>query len=77
MRIYIPHEERAKSFAYPEEMGRIMSYLSAHGVVNVPAEAIENYYQAFSEDRYCAGWMCVCNEFILAEFANWLSELEV
>lgn len=76
MRVYIPNEERNKTFTYPDEMARIMEYLSGHGLVNVPAESIEHYYRVFSDEKYSAGWICVDSD-ILPEFANWLSEWEV
>ena len=64
------------NFAFPEDMKLILDYLNAHGKILVKASTIEGLYYDFSDEKYCAGWMCV-DEQILAEFEEWLNELEL
>lgn len=71
MRVYIRNK-----FAFPEDMMRILGYLKARGKIIVKDEMIEDLYYRFSDEKYCAGWMCVREE-ILAEFEEWLNELEL
>ena len=71
MRVYIRNK-----FTFPEDMILIMDYLNAHGKVLVKESTIEDLYCRFSDEKYCAGWMCVDEE-ILAEFEEWLNELEL
>ena len=73
MKAYTPHSEC--SFDYPDDMAKIMAYLTEHGQVNVHPKTIERLYRNFS-DTYAAGWMDVDDD-RLEEFANWLSEVEV
>ena len=63
-------------FTYPDEMERILTYLNERGKINVKASAIESLYRDFSDEKYCAGWMCV-NENILAEFEEWLTNIDI
>ena len=71
MRVYIRNK-----FAFPEDMILIMAYLNAHGKVLVKESTIEDLYRSFSDEKYCAGWMCVSEE-MLAEFEEWLNDLEL
>ena len=73
MKVY---ERNESDFAFPEDMKLILNYLNAHGKILVKASTIENLYYDFSDEKYCAGWMCVSEE-ILAEFEEWLNELEL
>ena len=57
-------------------MERILDYLNEHGTVLVKPLTIEKLYYEFSEDRYCAQWMCV-NDNLLEEFSNWLDEYDI
>lgn len=62
-------------FAYPDEMAKILKYLSERGALCVNAAAIEEMYEEFSDTR-CAQWLCTDDE-TLAEFAEWLENKEV
>ena len=73
MKVY---ERNENNFTYPEEMKLIFDYLNAHGKILVKDSTIEDLYYDFSDEKYCAGWMCVSEE-ILAEFEEWLNELEL
>jgi hypothetical protein len=73
MKVYERHEN---NFTYPEDMKLILDYLKAHGKVLVKDSTIEDLYYGFSEEKYCAGWMCV-DEQMLEEFEDWLNELEL
>lgn len=73
MKVYKRNEN---NFTYPKEMQLILDYLNAHGKVLVKDSTIEDLYYDFSDEKYCAGWMCV-DEGILAEFEEWLNELEL
>ena len=54
----------------------IMDYLNEHGTVLVKPLTIEKLYYEFSEDKYCARWMCV-NDDLLEEFSDWLDEYDI
>ena len=71
MKVYIRND-----FEFPEDMKLILDYLNAHGKIVVKDTTIEHLYRSFSDEKYCAGWMCV-DEWILAEFEEWLNELEL
>ena len=73
MRVY---ERNSTNFTYPEEMKLILDYLNAHGKILVKDSTIEDLYYDFSDEKYCAGWMCV-NEQMLEEFEDWLNDLEL
>ena len=73
MKVY---ERNEPNFAFPEDMKLILDYLNAHGKILVKASTIEDLYYDFSDEKYCAGWMCV-DEQILVEFEEWLNELEL
>lgn len=74
MRVYEKHESH--DFTYPDEMKRILNYLNEHGTLLVKPLTVEKLYYDFSEDQYCASWMCVDDD-ILEEFANWLDEVDI
>ena len=73
MKAYIPNYSDCM---YPNEMKKILNYLNANGKLMVDERKLETLYEYYSEDRWCAGWMCV-NDDILEDFAGWLSEVEV
>lgn len=73
MKVY---ERNYAKFAYPEDMRLILDYLNAHGKILVKESTIEDLYYDFSDEKYCASWMCV-NEQMLEEFEDWLNELEL
>jgi hypothetical protein len=73
MKVY---ERSENNFTYPEEMKLILDYLNAHGKILVKDSTIEDLYYDFSDEKYCAGWMCV-DEQMLVEFEEWLNELEL
>ena len=74
MRVYEKHS--SQDFDYPDEMKRILDYLNIHGTVLVKPLTIEKLYYEFSEDIYCASWMCI-NDDLLEEFSNWLDEYDI
>lgn len=74
MRVYEKHESH--DFTYPDEMKRILDYLNEHGTLLIKPLTVEKLYYDFSEDRYCASWMCVDDD-ILEHFAKWLDEYDI
>lgn len=73
MKAYEPHKTQ---FEFWVDMEMILNYLNVNGKLNITPERVEELYEAYSEDVWCAGWMGVSEE-ILESFANWLSEIEV
>lgn len=73
-RVYIKNNEH--NYRYPDEMEKILGYLTENGSLTVSGPTVEQMYRDFSEDRYAAGWMFVTPE-ILEEFADWLAEIEI
>ena len=73
MKVFQFHEE---SKWHCEDMKKIMSYLRERGDVFAKVSTIERLYMDFSDDRNCAGWM-VPDDDVLAEFADWLSEIDL
>jgi hypothetical protein len=63
-------------YRFPEDMERILEYLNEHGQVLVDGRTIEVLYEDFSDEKYCAGWMCVDNH-ILEEFEEWLNDYDM
>lgn len=74
MKAYVKKHE-PEPFLYPDEMGKILTYLDANGILQVPAEQVEGYYMMFSEE-HCAGWLIV-NDGVLAEFADYLAGIDI
>jgi hypothetical protein len=74
MKVFEPFER--PQYAYPEDMEKILNYLNEHGKINVKNSIIEDFYYDFSEECYCAGWMSI-SDYILEEFADWLSEKDL
>lgn len=74
MRVYEKHT--SQDFVYPDEMKRILEYLNEHGTLLVKPLTVEKLYREFSEDEYCASWLCVDDD-VLEEFANWLNEKDI
>lgn len=73
MKAYYKYSE---TFRFPDDMREIMAHLETHGVLCVGASAVEEFYEQFSDEVYCAQWMAVNGE-RLVEFADWLSEQEI
>ena len=73
MRAFVPKEEW---FEFPEDMCRIVSYLSEHGTLNISEKMVETLYRCFSTECYCAQWMKI-NDEILYQFARWLGYTEI
>jgi hypothetical protein len=69
-------KNKSYSFTYPDEMEKIITYLNNNGKIQVSHKTIESLYYDFSDERYCAGWMCV-NDNVLEEFADWLEECDI
>ena len=74
MRVYKKHSSQV--FDYPDDMKRILDYLNEYGTILVEPSTIEKLYYEFSDDRYCASWMCV-NDDLLEEFSNWLNKYDI
>ena len=73
MKAYIPNYN---DYTDPDEMEKILNYLNSNGRLTISNREVESYYEWYSDDVWCAGWMSV-NDEILESFANWLSEKEV
>ena len=73
MKAYEPHKTQ---FEFWVDMEMILNYLNANGKLNITPERVEELYEGYSEDVWCASWMGVSEE-ILEDFANWLSGIEV
>ena len=63
-------------FKYADEMRKIINYLKQHGDINVKYMRLEELYEDFSYDVYCAQWMMVSDE-TLRGFAEYLADIEV
>lgn len=63
-------------FKYPDEMWEIINYLKQYGDINVKYMMLEELYEDFSYDVYCAQWMMVSDE-TLRGFAEYLADIEV
>ena len=74
MRVYIRHEKY--NFAHPDDMEKIIDYLTKHGKILVSYKTIEDLYYTFSHIRYSAGWLNVREE-TLEEFSDWLNEYTI
>lgn len=74
MKVYERNE--SGNFTYPDEMKRILDYLNIHGKILVKPSTIESLYYEFSDEQYCASWMCV-NDDLLEEFEEWLTEKDI
>lgn len=73
MKVY---ERNYSCFVYPDEMAKIMSYLNDRGRLFVSPRTVENLYFEFSDSRYSASWMYVCDE-RLEEFEEWLMSYDL
>ena len=73
MKAYEPHKTQ---FEFWVDMEMILNYLNANGKLNITPERVEELYEGYSEDVWCASWIGVSEE-ILESFAEWLSEIEV
>ena len=56
-------------------MQLILDYLNEHGEILVSEIAIQGLYREFSDERYAAGWISVCEQ-TLCEFENWLEHYD-
>lgn len=74
MKVFEPFKNY--DYKYPEEMEKILMYLSEHGKLNVLDKRIESLYYDFSDDVFCASWIGVSRE-NLERFADYLSEIDV
>lgn len=71
MKVYKKHDKY--KFIYPDDMEKILNFLSKHGEIFVSDSTIEDLYFEFSNERYSASWVSV-NERLLEEFTDWLDE---
>lgn len=74
MKAYKRHE--CGNYTYPDDMKCILDYLNEHGEILVGPSTIELLYFRFSEEQYCASWVCV-NDQVLKEFEKWLSNFDI
>lgn len=74
MRVYERYDYDDHLF-YPEDVERIINYLSNYGRVLVKDSTIENLYDEFSRYKCDEAWMPVdCKT--LMEFEDWLNDYE-
>ena len=73
MKVYKRHDKY--KFGYPDDMEKILNYLSKHGEILVNDTTIESLYHDFSYEKYSAGWLNVDKQ-TLKEFEEWLSNYE-
>lgn len=74
MKVYERNE--SVDFSYPDEMVKILDYLNKHGKVLVKPSTIESLYFRFSDEKYCASWMCV-DDLMLESFEEWLTKVNI
>lgn len=74
MKVYERNE--SVDFIYPDEMVKILDYLNKHGKVLVKPSTIESLYFRFSDEQYCASWMCV-DDLTLKSFEEWLTKVNI
>lgn len=75
MKVYIKNDTDYSRFSRPRDMEAIMVYLNDHGKLTVSADTVERLYYQYSDER-CCGWRIVDEE-TLADFADWLAELDL
>lgn len=56
MKAYEPNKTQ---FQFWVDMEMILNYLNANGKLNITPKRVEELYEAYSEDVWCAGWMGV------------------
>lgn len=64
------------NYTYPDDMKCILDYLNEHGEILVEPSTIELLYFRFSDERYCASWVCV-DDRVLKEFENYLTKVNI
>ena len=74
MKAYTKFKPR-EGFIYPKDMAKILDYLNANGKLHIQEDTVETMYFRFCDEKYSAGWITPHNE-ILAEFADWLADLD-
>lgn len=74
MKAYTKFKPR-EGFTYPKDMAKILDYLNANGKLHIQEDTVETMYFRFCDEKYSAGWITPHNE-ILAEFADWLADLD-
>lgn len=62
---------KAVLYDYPDDMEKILKYLTENGKLYVSGQTVEKLYREFSGYVYCAGWIGVSKD-IIEEFAGWL-----
>ena len=67
---------KAYSIVLSADTARLVSYLTARGVLYIAPYQVEELYRTFSQEVYSAGWMEL-DEGRLGEFATWLSKREI
>lgn len=75
MKVYKRYE--CANYIYPDDMKCILTYLNEHGEILVAPSIIEWLYFRFSEEQYCASWVCVVNDQVLEEFENYLTNVNI
>lgn len=64
------------AFYYPEDMEKILGYLTKSGTLQVSGKSVEEFYHDFSQDEHGVGWKAPTPD-ILAEFAEWIAGIDV
>ena len=82
MKAFVKNTEA--SFRHPEDMAKILAYPNERGKLQVSGKIVEKLYSDFSEEKYCAGWMGIPDgsgdedfPYLLEDFAEWLSEIDI
>lgn len=74
MKAYVKFKHR-EVFRYPEDMVKIIEYLTLRGRLFVQEDTVETLYYRFCDEKFSAGWLTPRDE-TLAEFADWLADLD-
>lgn len=73
MRVY---KLKVEGCRFPDDVCKISKYLEANGELFIPVEIVEELYEQFSDELYCAQWI-IPNETRLNEFAHWLNNYDL
>lgn len=74
MKAYVKFKPR-EVFRYPEDMVKIIEYLTMRGRLFVQEDTVETLYYRFCDEKFSAGWITP-NEDNLEQFADWLADLD-
>ena len=72
MKAFEPHKTKVPKLNHPEEVTKIVEYLSTIGDLNIDASCVESMWYDFSS-TYESVFLIPCDR-LLKEFAEWLSD---